>query len=86
MFFFGDTLRLEISRTCGCEKVGRDELKKEKAMEVENQRQPFLLQYLGVYPQRKGLRGFCKTFRRKKVFERMGKKKPQRFLHEVRGF
>ena len=52
-------------------------------MEVENQRQPFLFRFsggLGVYPQRKVLRGFCKTFRPKKVFERMGMKKPQCFL------
>ena len=34
---------------------------------------------LGVYPQRKGLRGFCKTFRPRKVFERMDTKKPQFF-------
>ena len=40
----------------------------------------------GGVPQRKGLRGFCKAFRLRKILERMGMKKPQWFLHEVRGF
>ena len=51
-------------------------------MEGENQKQPFLFRFsggLGVYPQRKGLRGFCKTFRPRKIFERMGMKKPHVF-------
>ncbi|MBQ2659972.1 hypothetical protein IJF86_00955 [Candidatus Saccharibacteria bacterium] len=34
----------------------------------------------GGVPQRKGLRDFCKTFRPRKILERMGMKKPQCFL------